>query len=148
MPKIMIYVVISFVIVSLACGGSTGTSVSVKPTATTNTLSSETTSQNDTIVHTGKAVFEKNCTPCHSLDAEQNLVGPTLAGIATRSMETLMDSAYQGQADTVEAYLRESLLAPNVYTASGFASNVMPAYQETLSATEIEAVTAYLLTLE
>ncbi|MEM7029051.1 MAG: cytochrome c, partial [Chloroflexota bacterium] len=78
----------------------------------------------------------------------QNLVGPNLANIATRSEKTIADPTYEGQAESVEAYLKESLLEPNIYTVPGFVSNVMPTYEETLTVTEIETVIAYLMTLD
>ncbi|MCH7894427.1 MAG: c-type cytochrome [Proteobacteria bacterium] len=57
------------------------------------------------------------CTLCH------NPVGgraPLLDDAAARIRERLRDPRYGGQAQTLEAYLRESMLEPSVFVVAGF----------------------------
>ena len=92
---------------------------------------------------------EPGCITCHSLTPDVVLVGPTLAGIATRSATTIQQPDYTGEAKNVEAYLHESIIAPNVYIAPGFAPDVMrPTFATELSPQEIADLVAFLLTLK
>ena len=92
---------------------------------------------------------EPGCITCHSLQPGIVLVGPTLAGIATRSVTTIQQPDYTGEAENVEAYLHESIIAPNVYIAPGFAPDVMrPTFATELSPQEIADLVAFLLTLK
>jgi cytochrome c2 len=77
------------------------------------------------------------------------LLGPSLADIAMRSATTIQQADYQGQAESVEQYLQESISAPNVYLAPGFAPDVMrPTFAAELSPQEIADLVAFLLTLK
>jgi len=91
------------------------------------------------------------CTLCH------NPVGgraPLLDNAAARIGEQLRDPRYGGQAETVEAYLRESMLEPSAYVVAGFGKagtndteSPMPVVSGGsvgLSAAEMSAVIAYL----
>ena len=53
------------------------------------------------------------CQICHSLQPGVQLVGPSLAGVATRA-ETRVPGL------TAEAYLMQSLVDPNAYVVDGF----------------------------
>lgn len=90
----------------------------------------------------GRSVFESYCSRCHSASGETVVVGPSLAGIATRGMNRIddMDS---------ETYIRSSILDPSKYAVDGFPADVMPAsLKDELSKGDFEAVVAYLLTLK
>lgn len=92
---------------------------------------------------------EPGCITCHSLAPATVLLGPSLADIATRSATTIQQADYQGQAESVEQYLQESISAPNVYLAPGFAPDVMrPTFAAELSPQEIADLVAFLLTLK
>ena len=103
----------------------------------------------------GAAVFNGPgaCAACHALTPETTLVGPSLAGVATRAVERVREPGYEGGAESPEAYLRESVLEPSRHLVPGerFASagrSLMPeAYGQTLSAEQIDDVVAYLATL-
>jgi len=101
----------------------------------------------------GNRIFngKGTCTLCH------NPVGgraPLLDNAAARIHERLGDARYGGQAETVEAYLRESMLEPSVYVVVGFGQagtndteSPMPAASggsAQLSDAETSAVIAYL----
>jgi len=79
------------------------------------------------------------CASCHTLDGS-NLVGPSFQGIATRAAGRIADMP-------AEDYLRASIVSPSTYITPGY-TNVMPAvYGETLSEEDIDALVAFLMTL-
>jgi cytochrome c2 len=92
---------------------------------------------------------ENGCIACHSVepDGSQDL-GPSLAGLATRSTQTIADPTYTGEADTVEAYLRESILNPEIYVVSGFTPLMPKTYVASLDEQELTELVNYLLTLK
>jgi mono/diheme cytochrome c family protein len=96
----------------------------------------------------GKALFaqtvigsQPGCVTCHSLNAGETLVGPSLAGIAT-----LAGSAVSGQ--SADQYIRASIVEPNAHVADGFAEGIMQSYKDALSEQQLSDVAAYLLTLK
>lgn len=94
----------------------------------------------------GERVYNQEAAPacgtCHSLEAGQVLVGPSLANIGTEA-----GSRASGQ--SAEEYLRESITNPNAFVVDGFPANVMTAtYGTQLSEKQIEDLVAYLMTLK
>ncbi|MFQ5611038.1 MAG: cytochrome c oxidase subunit II [Anaerolineae bacterium] len=92
----------------------------------------------------GEKVAElQGCTACHSVDGTAG-VGPTWQGLFGRE-ESLAD----GSTVTVdEAYLRESIVAPNDDIVAGFAPNLMPStFGNVLTAEEIDNLIAYIKSL-
>ncbi|MBE9524912.1 MAG: cytochrome c, partial [Chloroflexi bacterium] len=89
----------------------------------------------------GKALFaetiigtQAGCSTCHSLDADTVIVGPSMAGIGSRSNA---------------AALRESILDPNAVLVDGFPANTMPpVWGDELSDEQVDQLVAYLLTLK
>ena len=89
----------------------------------------------------GKALFaetiigaQAGCSTCHSLDADTVIVGPSMAGIGSRS-----DAAA----------LRESILDPNAVLVDGFPADTMPpVWSDELSDEQVDQLVAYLLTLK
>lgn len=91
----------------------------------------------------GKKLFEQTvigpksapgCVTCHSLEPGVKLVGPSLAGVASRGDE---------------AYLRESIVNPNAVVVEGFPKGVMyQNYGKDLSEQEIADLVAFLMTLK
>ncbi len=89
----------------------------------------------------GRQVFVANCGACHSVGAEAVIVGPSLEGIASQAGERVdgLDA---------EAYLYGAIMQPEDFQVEGF-EDVMPKnFGMTLTGEEIDAVVAYLLTLE
>jgi cytochrome c551/c552 len=91
------------------------------------------------------------CTLCH------NAVGgraPMLDKVAAAAPERMADPRYKGDADTVEAYIYESMVKPSAYVVAGFGKtgsndteSPMPdasAGSIALSNAELKAVIAYL----
>lgn len=97
----------------------------------------------------GKALFHQTsireapaCSTCHSIESGKVIVGPSLAGIASRAGERKAGMS-------AEAYLRESILDPNAYVVEGFSEGVMfQKFKDVLTEEEINDLVAYLLTLE
>ena len=82
------------------------------------------------------------CITCHSLEPDRVLVGPSLAGIATRA-----DSRVPGLA--AADYIRTSILEPASYVVDGYAEGQMrDVWADSLSTAEVDALIDYLLTLE
>lgn len=97
----------------------------------------------------GEALFKQNgCIACHTLEPGVTGVGPSLVGVATIRVETLRNSGYTGDAETVETYIRESIINPRVYIVDGYASVMPKTYGASLSEEELVTLVAYVLRLE
>lgn len=105
----------------------------------------------------GEALFQTTppgCNTCHSVALGVNLVGPSLAGIATRAAERVRSADYHGAARDAEGYIRESILDPAAFlvpgaTFSAAGVSFMPAnFGQTLQPAELDALVAYLMTLK
>ncbi len=89
----------------------------------------------------GKALFaqpiigtQAGCSTCHSLTPDEVIVGPSLAGIASRSDE---------------AAIRDSILNPDAKLVDGFPAGTMPqVWGDELSGQQLDDLVAYLLTLK
>ena len=100
------------------------------------------------------AAFQKGaCGSCHGIDGIPNAVGvvaPSLSNLSMAAEEHLKSDAYTGVATTVEEYIRESILDPNLFIAptcptGACAPNVMPAaLADTLTEDEINSIATYL----
>ncbi|MBC7811217.1 MAG: c-type cytochrome, partial [Burkholderiales bacterium] len=82
-----------------------------------------------------------NCATCHALEPDVVIVGPSLAGVATRAGERIF-----GQ--SAEEYLRNSILHPSEFVVPGFPDVMARSLGDALSGDEISALIAFLLTLE
>lgn len=82
-----------------------------------------------------------NCATCHSLEPDVVIVGPSLAGVATRAQTRVA-----GQ--SAEAYLRNSLLNPGDFLVPGFNNVMAQNLGDVLSSDQINNIVAFLLTLE
>jgi mono/diheme cytochrome c family protein len=77
---------------------------------------------------------QAGCITCHSLTPDETIVGPSMAGIASRGDE---------------AYIRESILNPDASLVDGFPAGTMPqVWADELSAEQLDQIVAYLLTLK
>ncbi len=100
-------------------------------------------------VKSGQALFNQNligkgpgCSMCHSLQTHQVLVGPSLAGVASRA-ETRISGI------TADDYLRRSILEPDAFLTPGFSGGTMPkSYGADLKPVELANLVAYLMTLK
>jgi nitric oxide reductase subunit C len=95
----------------------------------------------DPVAAAGQTVFKQNCASCHAVTGETIIVGPSLAGIASRA-----PGRVEGQ--SAADYLQLSILRPGDYVVEGF-SELMPTnFGTTLSGEQLDALLAYLMTLE
>ncbi|MDM8349901.1 c-type cytochrome [Pseudomonas sp. sp1636] len=94
------------------------------------------------------------CNACHSIAPGVNLAGPTQAGLAARAKTVMASADYQGNADSVEAYIRESIVTPSAYLYPGEmysagGTSFMPSnYAESLTPEQIDQLVAYLATFK
>jgi cytochrome c oxidase subunit 2 len=90
----------------------------------------------------GKTLFVKNaCATCHSVDGTK-LTGPSFKGLYGRD-ETLTT----GTVKVDENYIRESILNPQAKVVAGYPP-VMPTFKGVLDDKKIDALIAYLKTLQ
>ena len=89
----------------------------------------------------GQQAFTRECGSCHSTTPDTTIVGPSLAGIATQA-----ETRVAGQ--DARTYLLNAILNPGDHLVEGF-QDVMPTnFGKKLPGEEIDAIIAYLLTLE
>ncbi|MCW5873722.1 MAG: cytochrome c [Anaerolineales bacterium] len=89
----------------------------------------------------GKRAFSQYCGACHSIVGDTSIVGPSMAGIATRA-ETRIEGM------SAHDYLIESILDPGAYLVPGF-DNLMPStWGTTLTGEQMDAIIAFMLTLK
>lgn len=81
------------------------------------------------------------CATCHALAPDTVIVGPSLAGIASRAADRV-----PGQ--SAEAYLRDSIINPGHFIVPGFPDVMQRNLGEKLSAEQINDIITFLLTLE
>jgi mono/diheme cytochrome c family protein len=89
----------------------------------------------------GKELFTRECASCHSLLEDTVIVGPSMKGIAQRAESRVPDQ-------DAHAYLLSSIIDPGGYVLEGY-QDLMPAnFGKRLTGEEIDALVAYMLTLE
>jgi nitric oxide reductase subunit C len=81
------------------------------------------------------------CSTCHSLEPDVIIVGPSLAGVATRA-ETRVPGM------TAEQYLRDSIINPGDFVVPNFPDAMQRNLGDKLSADQINDIIAFLLTLK
>ncbi len=122
---ILVVLILSLlVVVAAACGGGGDKSAS----------------GGDADVAAGKALFEKTvlegnagCVTCHAREPGKTIVGPSLAGIASKG----------------EDFIRESIINPDADVTEGFPAGTMPPdYGQKLSDEQINQLVKYLMTLK
>ena len=95
----------------------------------------------DAIQQTGQAVYNLRCAQCHALAADTVVIGPSMAGIATRA-ETRVEGY------DAEAYIERSILVPGDYIVDGFTNTMPTNFAKELTSEELTGVVAYLMTLK
>lgn len=98
---------------------------------------------NTSAIRRGSALFggaPGNCASCHSLTPDVVIVGPSLAGIATRA-----GSRVTGQ--DAETYIRNSILYPSDFIVPGFQDLMAKNLGAQLSSQQIDDLIAFLMNL-
>lgn len=86
----------------------------------------------------GRQVYAEHCAACHSLSPEVVIIGPSLSEVAARA---------QAAGDPRE-YLERAILSPSAEVLDGF-EDLMPGdFEGKLAPEDLEALLAFLLTLE
>ena len=88
-------------------------------------------------------VKDNGCLACHATDSKR-VVGPGWGGLYNSKVKLADGSTVTAD----DAYLRESILKPNAKIVAGYPASVMPDYSKLLTEDEVNAVVAYLHTLE
>lgn len=89
----------------------------------------------------GQRLFTQHCASCHATAPDTVIVGPSLAGIVQSA-----GARVEGQ--DARAYIESSILAPAEYLNEGY-NDVMPkTFGRILTGEELDAIIAYLYTLE
>ena len=155
MRKLIILVAVLVVATVVAACGGASNSAPAAPAAPAAQQPAPSTGGN---AANGKTLFSQSilggnagCATCHSLEAGKVLVGPSLAGVASRAGSTV-------PGETAEQYLHQSIVDTNAHLAKGCnasdpaaqcAASIMPQnWAEKLSVQEIDDLVAYLLTLK
>lgn len=89
----------------------------------------------------GESLFSIHCGSCHSKIPESVIVGPSLAGIASRA-----GSRVPGL--DARQYVEDSIMSPGDYVVEGYKDLMPVALGETLTKEEVDALIAFLMTLE
>jgi cytochrome c oxidase subunit II len=92
--------------------------------------------------HGAKLYTQKGCNSCHSVDGSAK-TGPTFKGSWGKKRNT-----NQGEVTMDEGYVRESVMSPNAKTVSGFPAGTMPSFEGQLKERDVEAIIAYLKSLQ
>jgi nitric oxide reductase subunit C len=79
------------------------------------------------------------CSTCHSLDAGVVVVGPSLAGVATRA-----ETRVAGM--SAEQYIRNSIINPSDFVVPGFPDAMQRNFGHTLNGDQINDIIAFLMT--
>lgn len=89
------------------------------------------------------------CIACHSLEEGIVKVGPSHFNLAVKASDIIASPDYTGSAETVEDFLRESIINPDLYVEEGLIPGLMyQFYGNQLSKEEISDLVAFLLTLK
>lgn len=91
----------------------------------------------------GEQLFRRSCLGCHGVEAgAPEALGPNLAGVAARA-------AANPDGLGAAEWLRRATVSPNSEVAPGYQPGLMPAtYGQQLSPEELDALVAYMLSLE
>ena len=124
----MKYKILLFVLAAIVLAACSTTSTPPTPTL-------------DAVQQTGQAVYNLRCAQCHALAPDTVVIGPSMAGIATRA-ETRVDGY------DAEAYIERSILVPGDYVVDGFTNTMPTNFGKELTSEELTGVVAYLMTLK
>ena len=96
------------------------------------------------------AVFAASgCVACHVVEADATeVIGPNMVGLGSRAAAAIEAADYTGEATTVEEYIRESILNPQIYLSPDYAPVMPVTYQDSLTEEEIDQLVEYLQTFE
>jgi cytochrome c oxidase subunit 2 len=95
----------------------------------------------------GEKVYRSiGCMACHSTDGSQ-MTGPTFKGAFGHEV-TVVAGGKEKNLTVDEAYIKNSILEPNVEIVKGFNANLMQSYKGQLSDQEIADITEFIKSLK
>lgn len=97
----------------------------------------------DPVARGAQLVKDNGCTACHATTG-QRLVGPGWGGLYGSRVSLADGSSVMAD----DAYLVESIRQPNAKIVAGYPASVMPSYDTLLKNDEVDAIVAYLHSLE
>lgn len=98
--------------------------------------------QGDELFHTFYDGVGFACETCHFVDQETMKIGPGLLNVGARA-ETRVEG------ESAEVYLHNSIVHPNDFVVESYTANLMPqTYADIFTEEELDALVAYLMTLE
>lgn len=106
-----------------------------------NNTTPEPTPTLDPLAAQGRTLFSQNCATCHALTPDTVIVGPALAGIATRAATRQPDL-------DARSYIELSILRPDSFVVEGFEDAMPKDFGQKLTGEELDALVAFLLTLK
>ena len=89
----------------------------------------------------GERTFKQNCATCHTVKLDEVLVGPSLAGIASRAATRI-------EGMNSREYIQFSIIKPSEYVVDGFVDQMPTSFGKSLSEDELDGLITYLLSLE
>jgi mono/diheme cytochrome c family protein len=101
----------------------------------------EATPTPDPFIVQGRQVFNTRCAICHALEPNTAIIGPSLAGIATRA-----ETRVEGQ--NAEEYIQLSILRPGDYIVEGYNNVMITNLSKELTNEDMNALVAFLMTLK
>lgn len=110
-------------------------------TACSGVAQAESTPTPDPLIAEGRLVYTARCATCHALEPNITIIGPSLAGIATRA-ETRVD----GQ--SADEYIQLSILRPGDYVVEGYNDVMITNFSKELTSEDMNALVAFLMTLK
>jgi mono/diheme cytochrome c family protein len=95
----------------------------------------------DALQQTGQTVFNLRCAQCHATVPDTIVIGPSLAGIATRAATRI-------EGYTAEEYIEDSILFPKDYIVEGFTDTMPTNFGKDLTSEELNGIVSYLMTFK
>ncbi len=89
----------------------------------------------------GQSVFNLRCAQCHAVVPDTVIIGPSLAGIATRAGSRVpgMDA---------EEYIETSILFPKEFLVPEFTDTMPTNFGKELTSEELQGIVAFLMTMK
>jgi mono/diheme cytochrome c family protein len=109
--------------------------------ACSSAAQAESTPTPDPLAVQGRQVFNARCATCHALEPNTTIIGPSLAGIATRA-----ETRVEGQ--SAEEYIQLSILRPGDYIVEGYNNVMITNLSKELTNEDMNALLAFLMTLK
>ncbi len=123
--------------------GTAATAVTAQAMLGSATPGAPTGAALDPAAQGAQLVKDNGCTACHSTD-DKRLVGPGWGGLFNSKVKLTDGSTVTAD----DAYLSESILQPNAKIVAGYTPGVMPDFGKLLKQDQVNAIVAYLHTLE